>query len=41
MLTDLLIILGIMLALLLGFVFTMVAVLYSMEEWHKNRHKSN
>jgi hypothetical protein len=41
MLTDLLILLGIVLALLLGFVFIMVSVFYAMGEWHKDRHKSN
>ncbi len=41
MLTDLLILLGIILALLLGFVFVMISVFYAMGEWHKDRNKSN
>ena len=41
MLTDLLILLGIVLALLLGFVFLMVSVFYAMGEWHNDRTKSN
>ena len=41
MLSDLLILLGIVLALFIGFVFIMVAVFYAMGEWHKDRHKSN
>ena len=39
MLTDLLILFGIALALLLGFVFLMVSVFYAMGEWHKDRNK--
>ena len=39
MLTDLLIFIGILLALLLGYVFIMISVFYAMEEWHKNRNK--
>ena len=41
MLTDLLILLGIVLVLLLGFVFLMVSVFYAMGEWHEDRIKSN
>ena len=41
MLTNLLILLGIALALLLGFVFMMVSVFYAMGEWHKDRCKFN
>lgn len=39
MLTDLLIVFGIILALLLGFVFMMVSVFYAMEEFYSNRNK--
>lgn len=40
MLSDLLTLLGIILALLLGFMLTMISVFYAMGEWHKNRNKS-
>ena len=40
MLSDLLTLLGIILALLLGFVLTMISVFYAMGEWHKDRNKS-
>lgn len=36
---DLLIVIGFLLALLLGFVFIMVSVCYAMGEWHKNRNE--
>ena len=39
MLTGLLILLGMILALLLGFVFIMVSVFYAMGEWNKDRNK--
>ena len=39
MLSEVLIILGILLALLLGFIFMMISVFYAMGEWHKDRNK--
>ena len=36
---DLLIVIGFLLALLLGFVFIMVSVCYAMGEWHKDRNE--
>lgn len=39
MLSDLLIVLGIILAFLLGFVFMMISVIYAMGEWHKDKNK--
>lgn len=38
MLTDLLIVFGIILALLLGFMFMMISVFYAMGELHKDRN---
>lgn len=40
MLSNLLILLGVLLVLLLGFVLTMISVCYAMGEWHKDRSKS-
>lgn len=40
MFTDLLIIFGFLLIILIMLVFTTVSVLYAMGEWHKDRNKS-